>query len=141
MREPKYLAVQLLRRTELPSRIPEVPEQLAELPEVRTAFEALYHREPSGEEQRRMRLSVDQEWLVVTMPEEKQVLTTGEVAGMLGYSEDQVRRMCEAGRFDGDEASGVQGAFRACVGAHWRIPRGAVECFLERCRPKVRRRA
>lgn len=61
------------------------------------------------------------------------VLTTNEVATWLRYSDDQVRRMCEDGRFDG--------AYRASVGAHWRIPKIAVERFLESARPKVRKHA
>jgi len=139
MMEPKYLDVNLLRRTELPTRLPEQPEQLAELPAVRTAFESLYQRAPSPAERQRVRLSVDREWLVVTMPEEKQVLTTGEVALRLGYSDDQVRRLCEDGRFDGDAERGVQGAYRACVGAHWRVPAIAVDLFLEQRRGEIRR--
>jgi hypothetical protein len=139
--EPKYLDVNLLRRTELPARLPEQPEQLAELPAVRTAFESLYQRAPSPAERQRVRLSVDREWLVVTMPEQKQVLTTGEVAVRLGYSDDQIRRMCADGRFDGDAARGVSGAYRACVGAHWRVPAAAVEFFLAQRRTQVRRRS
>jgi hypothetical protein len=60
------------------------------------------------------------------------VLTTTDVAARLGYSEAQVRRMCEAGRFDGDAVTGVPGAYRAGVGAHWRIPVAAVELFMRR---------
>ena len=137
----KYLDVNLLRREELPSRLPEVPEQLAELPQVRTVFESLYQRAPSPEERQRVRLSVDREWLVVQMPEEKRVLSTGEVAQRLGYSDDQVRRMCEDGRFGGDPLGGVEGAYRACVGAHWRIPAAAVEMFLEQRRAQIKKRA
>lgn len=140
MTEPKFLDVNLLRRTALPERLPEQSEQLAELPAVRTAFESLYQRPPSPAERQRVRLSSDREWLVVTMPEQKTVLTTGEVAVKLGYSDDQVRRMCEDGRFDGDAERGVPGAYRACVGAHWRVPMTAVELFLERRRAEVRKR-
>lgn len=73
----------------------------------------------------------------------KTVLTTVDVAARLGCSDDQVRRMCELGRFDGDAASNVPGAWRACVGGHWRIPAAAVEHFLAsiRARTVVRRRA
>lgn len=138
MVEPKYLDVNLLRRDELPERLPEQPELLAELPEVQTAFETRYHRAPSPAERQRVR--VEREWLVVRMPEEKTVLTTGEVAARLGYSDDQIRRMCEDGRFDGDGERGVPGAYRACVGAHWRVPVAAVDLFLERRRVQVVRR-
>lgn len=140
MMEPKYLDVNLLRRTQLPERLPEQSEQLAELPQVRTAFETLYQRPPSPAERQRVHLSVDREWLVVKMPEEKSVLTTGEVGQKLGYSDDQVRRLCESGRFDGDPERGVPGAYRACVGAHWRVPIAAVELFLEFRNKRVRRR-
>ena len=67
-------------------------------------------------------------------------LTTTDVAGELGYSDDQVRRMCEEGKFDGDAESGVPGAYRAGVGAHWRIPPAAVELFMMRIRSRVVRR-
>lgn len=73
-------------------------------------------------------------------PPSKHVLTTTEVARWLGYSDDQIRRMCDEGRFDGDEAQNVPGAYRVCVGAHWRIPRAAVELFLKRRRARVVRR-
>ena len=140
MMQPKYLDVNLLRRDALPERLPEQPEQLAELPEVRTAFESLYQRPPSPAERQRVYLSVDREWLVVKMPEEKSVLTTGEVGQKLGYSDDQIRRLCEDGRLDGDPERGVPGAYRACVGAHWRVPAAAVAVFLERRRARVVRR-
>jgi hypothetical protein len=68
------------------------------------------------------------------------MLSTAEVGLLLGYSEDQIRRWCEAGRFDGDEAKGIDGAWRASVGAHWRIPRAAVDLFVEKARAMVRRR-
>jgi len=72
----------------------------------------------------------------------RSILTTVDVAARLGYSDDQVRRMCELGRFDGNEKSGVPGAYRACVGGHWRIPLAAVDLFLASARPRtVRRRA
>jgi hypothetical protein len=67
-------------------------------------------------------------------------LTTTDVANRLGYSDDQVRRMCELGRFDGDYKRGVPGAFRACVGGHWRIPVAALEHFQESMRSRVVRR-
>lgn len=141
MREPKLSTVLLVRCAELPQRLPDGPEQLCALPEVRSAFVNIYRRPPSLEEQRRVHLSPDREWLIVTMPdEEKTMLTTTDVAAQLGYSDDQIRRMCESGRFDGDAARGIPGAYRACVGAQWRIPRDAVECFLEGVRPKVVRR-
>jgi hypothetical protein len=67
-----------------------------------------------------------------------EMLTTTDVAGRLGYSEEHVRRLCEAGHFDGDGTT--PGAFRLGVGAHWRIPVTAVEHFLASSRPKVLRR-
>lgn len=67
------------------------------------------------------------------------MLTTTQVGAELGYSEEQVRRMCEAGRFDGDASRGISGAWRVGVGAHWRIPRGAVEVFREKTAAVVRR--
>lgn len=67
-------------------------------------------------------------------------LTTADVAGELGYSDDQVRRMCEAGRFDGDEKRGIPGAYRTGVGSHWRIPHAALSLFLEKIRARVVRR-
>lgn len=73
--------------------------------------------------------------------EEKEWLTTGEVALRLGFSPDQIRIMCENGRFDGDPASGIPGAYRLCVGAHWRVPRAALEHFLKSLRPTVGRRS
>lgn len=63
----------------------------------------------------------------------KKVLTTGEVGEWLGYSDQQIRRMCEAGTFGGDG-----GAYRSAVGAHWRIPSERVERFLADVRPKRR---
>lgn len=138
MGESKYLDVNLLRRDELPARLPEQPEQLAELPQVITAFETKYRRLPSPEERQRVRVA--EEWLVVRMPEQKAVLTTGEVAARLGYSDDQIRRMCEDGRFDGNPDRDVPGAYRPCVGAHWRVPLAAVDEFLARSRSHVRRR-
>jgi hypothetical protein len=68
----------------------------------------------------------------------KEMLTTAEVGAWLHYSADQVRRFCEQGRFDGDGAT--PGAYRVCVGAHWRIPRAAVELFLAERAARVRRR-
>lgn len=68
------------------------------------------------------------------------MLTTTDVAGKLGYSEESVRRMCEQGRFDGD-GERVPGAFRLGLGAHWRIPIAAFEHFRASLRPKVVRRA
>jgi excisionase family DNA binding protein len=61
------------------------------------------------------------------------VYTTAVLAKALGYSEDQIRSMCELGRFPG--------AYRAGEGTHWRIPQEAVTAFKEACRPKIRRRA
>ena len=74
-------------------------------------------------------------------PDDKAWLTTGEVAVRLGYSPDQIRIMCENGRFDGDPANGIPGAYRLCVGAHWRVPRAAVDHFLSGLRSTVRRRS
>lgn len=67
------------------------------------------------------------------------MLTTTDVAGRLGYSDEQIRRMCELGKFDGD-GKGVPGAFRPGIGAHWRIPLAALEHFLASSRPKVVKR-
>lgn len=72
--------------------------------------------------------------------EEETLLTTTDVAGKLGYSDDAVRRMCEQGQFDGDPKAGVPGAFRAGLGSHWRIPLAAVEAFRARTRPRIVRR-
>lgn len=72
------------------------------------------------------------------MPAASRFLSSGQVAVMLGCSDDAVRRLCENGAFDGDAARGIPGAWRACVGAHWRIPKDAVDWFLARVRP-VRR--
>ena len=72
--------------------------------------------------------------------EQKTILTTGEVAMRLGYSDDHVRRLCENGYFDGDPTQGIAGAYRICVGAHWRIPNEAVDHFLTVRRATVRRR-
>lgn len=69
------------------------------------------------------------------------MLTTTDVAGRLGYSDDAVRRMCEQGRFDGDPVKGIGGAYRAGLGSHWRIPIAAVDLFVERSRPRIVRRA
>jgi len=66
-------------------------------------------------------------------PSDGTVYTTAILAKALGYSEDQVRAMCEVGRFPG--------AYRAGEGAHWRVPQEAVTAFKEACRPKIRRRA
>lgn len=71
---------------------------------------------------------------------EKRVLTTAEVAVMLGASDDFVRRLCEQGQLDGDPQLGIEGCWRSGVGAQWRIPREAVECFLKRVRPRKRGR-
>lgn len=138
MKEPKLYTVHLLRREQLPATLPEDPETLAALPVVRGAFEARFRRSASPDEQRRIHLSADREWLVVAVEDEKPVLTTTDVAAQLGYSDEQIRRMCEAGRFDGDRTQGIPGAYRACVGAQWRIPREAVEWFLEATRPRSR---
>ena len=73
-------------------------------------------------------------------PTDPLLFSTTDVAARLGYSDDQVRRMCEAGRFDGDPKTGIPGAYRAGVGGHWRIPATAVEWFLASSRP-VRRLA
>lgn len=68
------------------------------------------------------------------------MLTTTDVAGRLGYSEEHVRRLCEQGRFDGAPSRGVPGAYRLGLGCHWRIPSAAVDHFLESTKPKVVRR-
>lgn len=66
---------------------------------------------------------------------EKKVLTTTEVAMMLGTSDDFVRRLCEQGQLDGDPGQSIEGCWRPGVGGKWRIPRCAVEWFLKRARP------
>lgn len=70
--------------------------------------------------------------------EEKSILSTGEVAVMLGVSDDFVRRLCENGALDGDMSKGIEGCWRAGVGAQWRIPRKAVQWFLRGVRPLKR---
>lgn len=72
---------------------------------------------------------------------DQDMLTTTDVAGRLGYSEATVRRLCEEGRFDGDAKNKVPGAWRAGLGAHWRIPVAAVEHFVDASKPKIVRRA
>lgn len=72
--------------------------------------------------------------------EDPDMLTTTDVAGRLGYSDDTVRRLCEQGCFDGDRKRGVPSAWRPGVGAHWRIPVAAVELYVERVRTRVLRR-
>lgn len=62
----------------------------------------------------------------------RSIYTPPALAKLLGYSEERVRLMCEAGRF--------QGAYRAGDGSHWRIPQEAVQAFKEACRPRIRRR-
>lgn len=62
------------------------------------------------------------------------MLGTSDVAGLLGCSDDRVRRMAEEGAFDGDPKSGVPGAWRSGLGSHWRIPIAAVELFRARTR-------
>lgn len=76
----------------------------------------------------------------MAVDERPAMLKTTEVAAELGFSEEQIRRWCEEGRFDGDAAQGISGAWRAGVGAHWRIPRGAVELFLAKRQAVVVRR-
>lgn len=71
---------------------------------------------------------------------EPDMLSTTDVAGALGCSDDQVRRMCEGGCFAGDEKSGVPGAWRPGLGGHWKIPAAALELFRARSRAMVVRR-
>lgn len=69
------------------------------------------------------------------MSEEKpkrEVWTPRAVGDFLGYSDDQVRRMCEAGRFPN--------AYRHAHSGHWRVPRSDVDAFIEANRVKVVRR-
>lgn len=67
------------------------------------------------------------------MADERTLWSTTMVARRLGYSDETIRSMCEAGSFPG--------AFRRGPGGHhWRIPREDVETFLASCRPRVRRR-
>lgn len=57
------------------------------------------------------------------------VWTTAQVAARIGgYSEQTIRRMCEAGRFPG--------AYRNGLAGHWRIPEAAIEAYRESLRPK-----
>lgn len=63
----------------------------------------------------------------------REIWTTTAVAERLGYSEMQIRRMCEAGRFPGAYRNGG-------VGGHWRVPKESIEAFFEANRAKVRRR-
>jgi excisionase family DNA binding protein len=56
------------------------------------------------------------------------LLTVGEVAEWLRFEDKTIREMCEAGDFEG--------AFKA--GNRWRIPRRAVEDYIERQRQAVR---
>lgn len=63
--------------------------------------------------------------------EDPAMLSTTAVAGELGCSDDQVRRMCEQGCFDGDTKAGVPGAWRPGVGGQWRIPAAALAHFRE----------
>jgi hypothetical protein len=76
----------------------------------------------------------------VSAPKEVEWLTTWEVGQRLGYSDDQVRRMAEAGKFDGDPVRGIPAAYRQSVGAHWRIPAAAVDLFVEGRKPRIVRR-
>lgn len=62
-----------------------------------------------------------------------EVLTTTEAGRKLRFGRAVVRKMCEAGQFDG--------AYRSGTGGHWRIPLQAVKDFIERSRPKKRVRA
>ena len=70
--------------------------------------------------------------------EDQTMLTTTDVAGRLGVSDDKVRRMCEEGVFDGEGTA--PSAWRGGVGQHWRIPLSAVERFIDRTRTRILRR-
>ena len=75
-------------------------------------------------------------------PPSKHVLTTTEVTEWLGYSNEQIRTLCEKGAFEGNDDLAIQGAYRASGnGSAWRIPRAAVVYFLEQRKSKVQRRA
>lgn len=65
-------------------------------------------------------------------PARREVWTTSATGRFLGYSDDQVRRMCEAGRFPH--------AYRHAHSGHWRIPKSDVDAFMDASRPKVVRR-
>lgn len=71
---------------------------------------------------------------------EQEMLTTVDVAGRLGYSEATVRRLCEEGKFEGDESRKIPGAWRAGLGSHWRIPAAAFDHFVAQTKPKVVKR-
>lgn len=70
---------------------------------------------------------------MVEAPQAKTVYTTTAAGQLLGYSDEHIRRLCEAGKFPG--------AYRAGVSGHWRLPENDVIAFREASRPKVRRRA
>lgn len=59
-------------------------------------------------------------------------LSTTEAAKRLGYSDDKIRRMCEAGKFPN--------AARDGSGGHWRVPESDLAAFLEANKPRVLRR-
>lgn len=66
-------------------------------------------------------------------PQARTVYTTTAAGQVLGYSDEHIRRLCEAGQFPG--------AFRRGASGHWRVPESAIEAFREANKPKVRRRA
>ena len=67
----KLYAVHLVRRSQLPKKLPEAPQYLGELPEVRAAFRALYNREPTSDEARRVKLDGQGEWALAMFPAER----------------------------------------------------------------------
>lgn len=65
------------------------------------------------------------------MAERPTMLSTADVGRRLGYSDDTIRRMCEAGTFPG--------AYRPGDRAHWRIPARDVTAWLEAMKAKLKR--
>jgi excisionase family DNA binding protein len=63
----------------------------------------------------------------------RSVYTSSTAGHRLGYSDERIRQLCEAGRFPG--------AFRDGHAGHWRIPAESIDAFLESVKPKVRRKA
>jgi excisionase family DNA binding protein len=62
----------------------------------------------------------------------ERVYTTVQAAEQLPFSDDAIRRMCEAGR--------IEGAYRHGAGGHWRIPESGILKIKERLRTKIERR-
>lgn len=60
----QLFAVHLVKRGDLPKPL---PAELGSLPVVHAAFRALYGRAPTSDEQARVRMGLDGEWLIATM--------------------------------------------------------------------------